>query len=120
MKVLNSQGAIIDITIAASKRVFGIFAALTESKHELIAERTTAGLASARVRGRKSGRPYKVTLTKLRLAMALMGQPKTRFNARCLEFGITGMTPYQHIASDGKIRHDGKKLLNRVYSFYFL
>lgn len=76
MKVLNGQGAIIDITLAASKRVFGIFAALTESKRELIAERTTAGLASARVRGRKSGRPYKVTLTKLRLVMPLMGSQR--------------------------------------------
>ncbi|PWC24613.1 hypothetical protein EH206_09225 [Brenneria nigrifluens DSM 30175 = ATCC 13028] len=37
--------------------VFGIFAA----QRELIAERTTAGLASARALGRKGGRPYKMT-----------------------------------------------------------
>ncbi|MBS2526001.1 recombinase family protein, partial [Salmonella enterica subsp. enterica serovar Typhimurium] len=42
----------IDTTTAAGKLVFGIFAALAEFERELIAERTTAGLASARARGR--------------------------------------------------------------------
>ncbi|WP_375379601.1 recombinase family protein [Escherichia coli] len=42
-------------TTAAGKLVFGIFAALAEFERELIAERTTAGLASARARGRNGG-----------------------------------------------------------------
>jgi DNA invertase Pin-like site-specific DNA recombinase len=37
----------------AGKLVFGIFAALSEFERELISERTKAGLASARARGRK-------------------------------------------------------------------
>ncbi|MGS6167915.1 recombinase family protein, partial [Enterobacter hormaechei] len=36
---------------------FGIFAALAEFERELIAERTIAGLASARARGRPGGPP---------------------------------------------------------------
>ena len=59
-------------TTAAGKLVFGIFAALAEFERELIAERTIAGLASARARGRKGGRPFKMTAAKLRLAMAAM------------------------------------------------
>jgi DNA invertase Pin-like site-specific DNA recombinase len=61
LKVLTGQGAAIDTTTPAGKLVFGIFAALAEFERELISERTIAGLASARARGRKGGRPYKMT-----------------------------------------------------------
>ena len=70
LKVLTGHGAAIDTTTAAGKLVFGIFAALAEFERELIAERTVAGLASARARGRKGGRPFKMTAAKLRLAMS--------------------------------------------------
>ncbi|WP_427175118.1 recombinase family protein [Arthrobacter sp. 92] len=75
LKVLTGQGEAIDTTTASGKLVFGIFAALAEFERELISERTTAGLAAARARGRNGGRPYKMTPAKLRLAMASMGKP---------------------------------------------
>ncbi|WP_051299687.1 recombinase family protein [Methylobacter luteus] len=64
LKVLNGHGAAIDTTTAAGKLVFGIFAALSEFERELITERTVAGLASARARGRKGGRPFKMPVAK--------------------------------------------------------
>src|SRR5690349_15436594 len=67
LKVLTGQGAAIDTTTAAGKLVFGIFAALAEFERELIVERTKAGMAAARARGRTGGRPYKMTPAKLRL-----------------------------------------------------
>lgn len=63
--------------------MFGIFAALAEFEREMIRERTVAGLASARARGRKGGRPVKMTPAKLRLATAAMGQPDTKIGALC-------------------------------------
>ena len=78
LKVLTGQGAAIDTTTAAGKLVFGIFAALAEFERELIRERTLAGLAAARARGRTGGRPYKMTPAKLRLARASLGQPDTK------------------------------------------
>ena len=56
LKVLTGQGANIDTTTANGRLVFGIFAALAEFERELIIERTKAGLASARARGRSGGR----------------------------------------------------------------
>src|SRR6202050_898971 len=63
-KVLTGHGASIDTTSPGGKLIFGIFAALSEFERELIVERTKAGLAAARARGRSGGRPYKMTATR--------------------------------------------------------
>jgi DNA invertase Pin-like site-specific DNA recombinase len=114
LKVLTGQGAAIDTTSAAGKLVFGIFAALAEFEREMISERTVAGLASARARGRKGGRPFKMTSAKLRLAMAAMGQPETKVNDLCNELSITRQTLYRHVSPKGELRQDGTKLLGKL------
>ncbi len=110
-KVVTGQGASIDTTTPAGKLVFGIFAALAEFERELISERTKAGLASARARGRVGGAPYKMTAAKLRLAMAAMGKPETVVGELCKELGTTRQTLYRHVAPDGTLRADGRRLL---------
>jgi len=112
LKVLTGHGAAVDTTTAAGKLVFGIFAALAEFERELISERTVAGLISARARGRKGGRPFKMTAAKLRLAMASMGQPETKVGDLCEELGITRQTLYRHVSPKGELRPDGVKLLS--------
>ncbi|EHL32779.1 recombinase family protein [Legionella drancourtii] len=114
LKVLTGHGAAIDTTTAAGKLVFGIFAALSEFEREMIKERTLAGMASARARGRKGGRPYKMTPAKLRLAMASLGQLETKIGPLCEELGITKQTLYRHLSPKGELREDGKKLLGTV------
>src|SRR4051794_20003659 len=114
LKVLTGQGAAIDTTTASGKLVFGIFAALAEFERELISERTIAGLASARARGRKGGRPYKMTPAKVRLAIASMGQPGTKVGELCAELGVTRQTLYRHVSPTGELREDGRKLLSPV------
>lgn len=113
LKVLIGHGATIDTTTTAGKLVLGIFATLAEFERELISARTRADLASARARGRKGGRPYKMTPIKLRLVMASMGRPETKVSTLCQELGITRQTLYRHISPDGQLRADGIKLLNR-------
>ncbi|MBB5642745.1 DNA invertase Pin-like site-specific DNA recombinase [Cryobacterium roopkundense] len=111
LKVLTGEGAAIDTTTASGKLVFGIFAALAEFERALISERTIAGLTAARARGRKGGRPYKMTAAKVRTAMAAMGQKETKVGDLCKELGITRQTLYRHVSPSGKLRPDGSKVL---------
>ena len=113
LKVLTGQGAAIDTTTAAGKLVFGIFAALAEFERELISERTVAGLAAARARGRKGGRPFTMTPAKIRLAAASMGKPDTNVADLCTELGISRQTLYRHVSPTGDIRPDGQRVLTK-------
>ncbi len=85
--VLTGHIASIDTTSPGGKLVFGIVAALAEFERKLIIERTKAGMAAARARN--GGSPYKMTPSKLRLAVASMNQPETRIGDPCAELGIT-------------------------------
>jgi DNA invertase Pin-like site-specific DNA recombinase len=51
-----NEGAI-DTTSASGELIFNIFSALAQFERRLIQERTKAGLAAARARGRNGGRP---------------------------------------------------------------
>lgn len=51
----------IDTTTSAGRFLFHVLAAMAQMERDLIRERTKAGLASARARGRNGGRPTKLT-----------------------------------------------------------
>ena len=113
LRVLAGEGAAIDTTTTNGRLMFGFFAALAEFERELIVERTKAGLASARARGRNGGRPFKMTAAKLRLAHAAMGQPGTKVGELCAELGVSRQTLYRHVTPKGELRPDGLSLLAR-------
>ena len=111
-KVLTGQGANIDTTTANGKLIFGIFAALAEFERELIRERTMAGLKAARARGRKGGRKFQLTKSKIRLAQVAMKNKETSISDICQELGgITKQTLYRYVSPDGEIRENGRKVL---------
>jgi DNA invertase Pin-like site-specific DNA recombinase len=114
LKVLTGKRAAIDTTTAAGKLVLGIFAALAEFERELISERTIAGLASARARGRVGGTPFTMTPAKVRLAMASMGKPGTNVGELCSELGISRQTLSRHVSPTGQVRADGTRALDRT------
>ena len=65
---LRSRTEGIDTTTSAGRLVFHVFGALAELERELIRERTVAGLAAARARGRTGERPRAMTREKLAVA----------------------------------------------------
>lgn len=69
---LKSLKEHIDTGGPAGKLIFHLFAALAQFERELVSERTKAGLASARARGRKGGRPRLLSSSQQRAALAMM------------------------------------------------
>ena len=111
-KVLAGAGAQIDTTTANGRLIFGIFAALAELEAELIRERTKAGLAAARARGRLGGRPRKMTIETLKMAMATMADPKTKASEVANRLGMTTTTLYAYVNGDGSVKEPGQRLLD--------
>jgi len=112
-KVLTGHGAQIDTTTSHGKLIFGVFASLAEFERELIVERTKAGLASARARGRMGGRPRKMDSTRLRMAANAMKDTQAIASEVAKRLGITTTTLYSYINSDGSLKEPGTKLLEK-------
>jgi DNA invertase Pin-like site-specific DNA recombinase len=87
----------IDTTTSGGKLVFHVFAALAEFERDLIRERTSAGLAAARSRGRNGGRPPKLSQRQLAMARKLLSDPGTRIDDVCRTLRISRSTLYRHL-----------------------
>jgi DNA invertase Pin-like site-specific DNA recombinase len=94
----------IDTTTSGGKLIFHIFGALAEFERNLIRERTLAGLAAARARGRKGGRPKSLTPEQIRIAQALYDDPKNSIMDICKTFKISKVTLYRNIDTSGSVR----------------
>ena len=110
--MLTGAGAQIDTTTANGRLAFGIFAAFAEFERELIAERTNAGLAAARARGRMGGRPRKMDRATLTMAMAAMSDPKANAADVARRLGMTTTTLYTYLNGDGSPKAAGSGVLD--------
>lgn len=111
LRVLTGKGAQIDTTTASGRMVFGIFATLAEFERDLIRERTMAGLAAARARGRKGGRKFALSKAQVRLAQAAMAERDTSVAVLCKELGVERVTLYRYVGPKGELRDYGKRVL---------
>lgn len=82
---------------AAGKLVFHVFAALAEFERNLIRERTNAGLAAARARGRAGGRKPKLDDKQVREIKALLRDPDIQVADVARRYGVSRTTIYKHV-----------------------
>jgi DNA invertase Pin-like site-specific DNA recombinase len=90
----------IDTTTPGGKLFFHILGSLAEFERDLIRERTNAGLAAARARGRKGGRPPGGFAKKREAALALRQDPKRSVQEICEILHISQATFYRYVKED--------------------
>ena len=81
--------------------MFHVFAALAEFERDLIRERTTAGLAAARARGRHGGRPSVMTAHKLQVAQEMFSSGQYTVAAIATTLGVSRASIYRHLTQTG-------------------
>ncbi len=89
----------IDTTTASGELVFHIFSALAQFERRLIQERTRAGLAAARARGKRGGRrPIRPDDQRVRMACTMYADPSLTMGDICRVLGISQATFYRYMA----------------------
>ena len=79
--------------------------------YELIVERTKAGLAAARARGRLGGRPRKMDASTIKMAMHALEDKHTTAEEIARRLNISRATLYEYLSGDGTPKEKAKKLL---------
>lgn len=92
----------INTTTSTGQLIFHMFGALAEFERNLIRERTKAGLASARSRGRLGGRPKQLDSNKRQLVVKLYKDRSHTVQEICQMMGISKPTLYQYIREADK------------------
>src|SRR5690242_15132390 len=87
----------IDTTTPGGKLIFHLMGALAEFERDLIRERTLAGLAAAKARGRVGGRPRKTAHGKVALARHLYQESKHSVTEICSMLEISRSTFFRYV-----------------------
>ena len=90
---------VIDTTTAMGQFFFQITGAFAELERNLIRERTLAGLASARQRGRKGGRRKAIDAKTFAMARQLYETRTSSMQSICTRLGIARRTFYRELAA---------------------
>lgn len=85
----------IDTSTPGGKLIFHVFGALAEFERELIVERTRAGLAAARARGRVGGRPTVLTEAKIATARSMYDSRAYDVSTIARTLGVSRATIYR-------------------------
>lgn len=104
--IKSLKEAWLDTTTPQGKLLFTIFAGVSQFERDLTRERTMAGLAAARARGRKGGRP-KASAKAIEQALALYDAGNIPVPDILQTTGISRATLYSYISKRDKNKGDG-------------
>lgn len=99
----------IDTTSPGGRLVFHVFAALAEFERDLIKERTNAGLAAARARGRTGGRPPRLSPHQVTAARRMYEQQDMTVEQIGQVLGVSRTTIYRTLQRDQGTPTKGRK-----------
>ncbi len=90
----------IDTTTAGGRLVFHLFGALAQFEREIIRDRTVAGLAAARARGRVGGRPSKLSAEQVRQARRMYDARELTVEQIGAVLGVSRTSIYRALTKD--------------------
>jgi len=91
----------IDTMTSGGKLIFHVFGALAEFERDIIRERTQAGLAAARSRGKQGGRPRALQPNKITQLQALAADRSTVIGDILDTLKISRATYYRYLKTPG-------------------
>ena len=108
VNLLNARGVqlrsltenLIDTTSPCGKLVFGIFGLMAEFERDMLRQRTVAGLAAARKRGRVGGRPKSISVDDLKKAQALLRYGDYTRGEVAKEIGVSRHTLWRALSRE--------------------
>ena len=89
----------IDTSSPIGQFFFHVTGAFAELEHNLIKERTTAGLSAARARGRTGGRRPSLNTKQIQMMLKVYEDRSASINEICEQFKISRKTFYRYLAS---------------------
>ena len=108
----RALNAPMDTTTPTGRAFLQIQAAFAEMERNIIRQRVNEGLAAARARGRRGGRPRVMTPEKLSYARHLMADRTRSIPDICKELGgIRPSTLYHYLHADGSLKKAGRDLV---------
>lgn len=111
----RALNAPMDTTTPTGRAFLQIQAAFAEMERNIIRQRVNEGLAAARARGRKGGRPRVMTADKLCYARHLMADSSRSIPEICAELGgLPPSTLYHYLHADGSLKTAGRDLLEKA------
>ncbi len=99
----------IDTTTPTGQFFFHVTGAFAELERNLIRERTMAGLASARARGRNGGRPKVLDQESFQMALVLYNEKNTTVANICKRFNVSTRTFYRYLEEHRAKETDGSE-----------
>lgn len=88
----------LDTVTPGGRLIFHVLGSLAEFERDLIRERTQAGLAAARARGRNGGRPRVMTARKTKVAKELYDSRECTVQAIADTLGVSRASIYRSLA----------------------
>jgi len=106
----------LDTSSAGGRLLFHIMGALAEFERSLIRERTVAGLAAARARGRSGGRPRAMDDSKVKMARQLLRDPSVSVGEICRTLSVSRSTLYKYAGFEASNRglQPGARVINVI------
>ncbi len=92
----------IDTTTAGGRLIFHVFGAVAQFERDLVSERTKAGLAAARARGKRGGRPAKLKGKDIRIVKQILKDKTVTATDVARRFGVSRSTIQRRLMNDRK------------------